>query len=384
MESRETSLGERVVLRYPAFAYAYFKYPAFGRVAARNAITTLVFALGLFCASAIDGTLTLPGRDTGFLEHPAIFGYFIAQVVVPFILIHSINQFWSSKAVSDTVLPQTLIGGAFRAHRRKFELAAGLRVNLGRLLYTSATLIGLVVFAWNSYQNQRPDLVGENFWDSINFPWGYWSTRIYKAYMWVFWFPAMAHLQILLVLSIRTLLSRSAAHGGFRLHPYHMDGCGGTGLFIDSVLNPLIAFLLCATAMNLSAFFIHGKFDVTTVGGMFLTSVLFFISYLVPAWTLRQCIIAEKRRQLREIADQQAALYKDLSTASSTGATTISELASAIEDLSTVSKDVRRLPNWPQFARVAGLAGLASSSPLVAWGTKLIGERLTALLQSQV
>jgi hypothetical protein len=353
-----------VLLRYPAFGYVtWFRRARRFDAAKANLGITAVFLALLLIAGWRDHSFILHGERVGLLEHPGPWIYIVGQAALPFVVRRSIRKL---KNLEQTV-PGALTNAYFAAHvlehRQFIRDWIRRRTPWSKVVHSVLMAVGFGILAWNSYSNQRPlPAVGFDFWDSISFPWGYTITRVEKLYFWVLLMPCLLHLQFLVVLRMSRLLIHAAKHQGLALKPYHEDGAGGTRALIDTVLHPLMPTFFFASMLSFGAMAMHRKFDPTTVGGLALTCVLFFLIYLVPAIALRNAIVVEKRRQMAEIARQQETLY----TAIVTGKPENDDVGTIVQ-LSEVAAHLRRLPQWPQFAKVTRVASLAMGSPTVVW-----------------
>jgi hypothetical protein len=185
----------------------------------------------------------------------------------------------------------------------------------------------------------------------------------------------------MLITSVIRILRKSMRSGEFLLRPYHSDGCGGTESLISTVFSPMIIVVAISGLGNVAAFIIHRRIDFTTVGGVVLTCVLFLAAYFWPAVVLRGAIVAEKNRQLSEVSQRQSQLYSEL-LAQQTGPDVLKAHVDALERLTALTGDVKRLPNWPHFRKVAGVLGFVGSSPIVAWLVRQGSEYMSNLFQS--
>jgi hypothetical protein len=338
-----------------------------GRRVSPTLQTGILLAIGIasiFTASFFDQSLTLPGEATGLLEHPAIYCYFVEQAAVQFLLVGSINRFWrlgDSAAVVSSKSPNI-----WREELLRFRRATAKRTNIGRVSFIIFTSLGIAIWAHNTYSNVHPERVGHDFWDSWNFQGGYWVTRVYKFYFWVLWIPAITHAQFSLIHSVTRIIRRSAQTGNFRLRPYHPDGFGGTGSLISTVFNPMVVVILIAAVGSAAAFAIHRQFDLTTTGGLAFPCALFFGAYLWPGLVLRQAIVAEKERQVNEVSGWQSEMYLDV-ISHKLAPEVLKLRVDALERLTSLTKDVKKLPNWPHFRKIASVLGVLGSSQVVVW-----------------
>jgi len=338
----------------------------------------LVFALLFAVAVKVDGTIYIDGRPVGFIEHPAIFVFLVSQAVLPFFVERGLGSFLQLAERADTVLSPDVIRDDLPRYCSWLRESIALRTLLGRILYIIFVIAGFAFFAWNSLQNQRPyALVGTDFWDSALHMWGYWSSRVYKFYVWLIVAPLLAHAQVMLVIAMKDLLLLAVRKRGLTLEPYHSDGCGGVKVFLDSVLSPMVQVVVSAAMLTLSAFFVHRKYDVTTIGGLLVACALFVFVYLIPAATLRKCIRFEKERQLSEVTETQNKFYAIVTDESSDSAK-VSEALGILGDLSEVCRQITGIPNWPQLARVIKVTSVAAGSPIIAGTAKLMNNYLKA------
>ncbi len=371
-----------ILRNYKAFAYVGWLERRFKRPldpAKANLVLTLIFASGLAAAARIDGTLFMSGTAVGFLQHPGILIFLSAQCIIPFSVAKSIKNFLDLPNTAAPVLTAEAAQSILPAHISQFRLSLLADSNVGRAVYSICTFLGLCAFAWNTYQNQMPfEFVKKDFWDSVYHPWGYWSTRIYKFYLLVLLAPALTHAQIVLSITARTILLSLSKRRGIRLKPYHSDECGGVNIFIDSVINPMIPVVVASSLLTLAAFVVHGKYDITTIGGLILTCTLFIILYMLPAAALKKCIADEKHRQLAEITKRQDEIYDKITNEDDVSKISQSSVG-ILCSLREVCKNVKDLPNWPQFSKVTKIIGAACSSPFIAWSVNHIGKILARL-----
>lgn len=359
-----TATHLEVLSRYPAFRYVTWlaRWRVFDPAKA-NLVVTVVFLLLLLLSGWQDRSFILWGTPVGLLEHPGPWLYLLGQAVLPFVVRTSVRRLAELKTTVPDTFTETYLAEHLAEHEEFISKWVHLKTPWSAITYSVLTSIGFVVLGWNSYSNQRPlPEVGFDFWDSISFPWGYTVTRIEKLYVWVLLMPALLHLQVLVVAELSRLLNHAAKRQGLVLKPYHEDGAGGTRALIDTVLHQLMPTFFFASALGFGTMLVHQKFDPTTVGGLALACVLFLLIYLVPAVALRNAIVTEKQRQLAEVARQQQTLYVAIATTKPDN-----DDVDTIVQLSEIAAHLRRLPQWPQLAKVARFASVAASSPSVIW-----------------
>src|SRR5918999_2561395 len=296
---------------YPAFRYPKppFRVRLTSNVLKLNSWATLLCAILMFVAAALDGSLYFKGIDIGFLEHPTVYGFLLGQWLFPYAVSQALRKFYDIWKGPKPPFRSTFLVTRFQEHSDWLRNSLLRQTNLSRFFYDFAVIIGIIALIWNTYQNQRPELLGFDFWDSVHFPFGFATSRFYKLYLWGFMLPALFHAQLFIFLAISRVLLDAAKGHHLILEPFHPDRCGGARALIDPVIIPMLPPLLITSLLALSAFSVHQKFDVTPLIGVFLLSGVFLTLYLIPAYSLRKAIIIEKDRQLGEIAEKQNGLF---------------------------------------------------------------------------
>lgn len=368
-------MSRNFLATYPSFWFLRVRWlPGRDALVEWNVGIALLFGSVLIFCAAQDGTLWMNGRATGFFEHPVIFIFLIAHAYVPFAVMRAVAHQVDPRGFSPSALPNTFVEIQVTSTLERFRCSVSRDDNRGQALYVALLTVGAAAFVWNSYQNQVPlKEVGFDFWDSSLHPWGYWGTRVYKFYLWLFLIPSISHLLILSVWSISSIITAVAKQEhGLELDPYHEDGCGGVKLLVDSLLNPLIPVAFIAATLAFAAYFVHGKFDVTTTGGFLLAIAFLMLIYIKPAISLRQTIAREKHRQVSEIKKKQREYYQRLQQQEVSNRDT--GPAQAIFTLSEVCKHISNIPDWPQLDRAVKVVTIAGSSPVLAWGVKQIAN----------
>lgn len=345
-----------------------------------NIFIAVLFLLLIFLAASLDSSLLLKGRNAGLLQHPAIFAFLATQCVLPYAAARSLTLLLTMKGWGTNVLKEDFLRENLPSSIDWLEQSASRQNNIGRVLFNVLSMVGFGAFVWNSISNQRPFyFVGFDVWDSAYHPWGYFITRIYKFYMWTLFFPALVHVEIITLICMRRLLLRAVRQRSLVLEPFHPDECGGARAFIDTVLIPLLPALAISSALAISALFTEKKFDLLTVGALTFVCCTFLSLYLIMAGALRSAIVAEKARQLGLIADiQNTSLFNLLYKIDNNKSP--DEVSKTIEALSSLSRRIKDLPNWPQLRLVVRAVVLAAGSPIVGWIAKALSPKIATLL----
>lgn len=379
-----SSSPEQVLRWYPPFAFTLtarrrFSVTSPGRA---NTVVAIVFGAAFLVAAYCEKTLIMNGPSVGLLEHPGIWVFLVAQVIIPWTVTRSLETFRTLRVTASAPVTPEFLGDNFDGLDTALVLSLERRSNRSKALFDLLLLIGLAAWAWNTFQNQDPiRFLHFDFWDSRLHPGGYWLTRFYKLYVWVMIGPAVVHAQLCLVNSVKRLFHLAATKHAIILDPYDPNGDGGLAPLLESVINPMVPIVIASSLLTMAAFWVHGKYDVTTIGGLAMTIALMFFVYLVPAIALRRAILEEKKRQRDQISKFQRTIYDQLLTAELDRAT-LKDNTGMLTCLGDLAKRVDGISNWPQLKRIARLGVAAGSSPVLGWAVKQVHVGLLHLFQT--
>jgi hypothetical protein len=324
-------------------------------------------------ASALDHTFTLDGRDVGLLEHPAIWSLFLLQILLPLCIKNSLQQLQVARLRDGEIIklertPSDLL-------LRPIESFLRLNRNFSRAAAVLMYSIGLVAFVWNTIQNQRPGIaIPFDFWDSKNHFWGFLVTWFYKLYLYGWFLPYMAMLQVAILVVILDIIRRARRDHKLKLFPFHSDGVGGFGFVASLVSTPVIITLLIGSIATAAAFEVHRSLDVTPVIGLTILLSWAVLAYVVPILFLRSDIIAVKQEMSRKLANLEQATYAQTIDKRDASFGSLQEGNEVVEYLDKVSSKVRAVPNYPHLKRLIGYIGLAMTPSLISLAIKVYQE----------
>lgn len=355
----------------------FYNYPIFrfGRkigfvfrksIVFQSIFITVISIILILTGSLIDQTLILKGKDVGLLEHPTIWCFLLIQLVTPIYLKKAIGELLSFLKKNDIINSQKDLTGYISL----FKKQTSRQMNFSKFSYLILISIGLICFVWNSFQNQSPlKFLGFDFWDSVNHPFGYWITRFYKFYLWLFLLPTIIHMQISILFVLYRLLKDAAKEKLFTLKPYNQDEHAGIGIIIKISIAPPIPILLLGSLSVLCAFLVHGQIETTPVIGLSLLSLLFLLVYLIPAIQLRKIIKAEKKRQLTEITEKQNSLYFTLINKKKDQDE--SNILETLNSLTAVFDQIKSISSWPYWKFMVKIMAVINIPVIISIGKNL-------------
>src|SRR5437016_2123985 len=117
-------------------------------------ILALFSAVVILIGSFIDGSLILPGRSIGLLEHPGIWIFFVLQIALPLSIKRSLKKLLKERAQ----LREISMSNEHYADLVIKPLLDFLRLKTreSRLIATVLYSVGVAAFVWNTYQDELP------------------------------------------------------------------------------------------------------------------------------------------------------------------------------------------------------------------------------------
>jgi hypothetical protein len=333
-------------------------------------IASLV-AIAMLTVSAADHSLTLDGPNIGLLEHPALWGFPLIQIVLPLLLRQSLLKLQSARLRAGEIV---------KVERQRSLMSSGpirmflnLRDKESRLAATLIYCTGLAAVIWNTYQNQRPGIVVPyDFWDSKTYFWGFWFTRVYKLYLFVWLLPYIAMVQVAILVVMLRLVRRARVAGKLELLPFHPDGVGGLGFVASIISAPIIGTLIVGSLSTAVAFLVHQAADVTPLIGLTILIIWAVVAYFVPILFLRTDIVALKKGALEKLRTLQQANYSRVTKSHGTDLDMLSKGKEALDYFDNVCEKIQSISNYPHLKRLIGWIGFAVTTSTISSALKLL------------
>ena len=339
----------------------------------QSVIVTAIPVVAVLVGSFIDGSLFLPGRNIGLLEHPTIWCFFGIQIALPLSLRYSLKELFKARANLRSV-------GAFDGNTST-QIAAPLLRYLklqdrsGKAVAAMLYGFGLTAFVWNTYQNQLPGIVVPyDFWDSKNYPCGFWITRIYKFYLFVWLLPYVGFLHIAILTTALRLIRAARISGKLRLLPFHPDGVGGLGFLPELVTRPLVVAGLLGVLPVAGAFYVHRAADVTPIMGMAVLLFAIGLAYFAPILALRTDIVGTKRMMIEKLRWKQQASFAQVFESKKLDFEALKSGNESIECFEKLCVAIKNISNYPHLRRLIAIVALAMTPAVSSLLGKLYAD----------
>lgn len=345
-------------------------------------LVTAAFAAALVVGSVFDRSLVLEGRNLGLLEHPTIWAFFVLQIALPITIRQSLLKVRAADVKNREI--------ARAKDSPKLDLAPIVRFlhfesKTSKLVGTLIFCVGLMAFAWNTYQNQLPGVVVPyDFWDSKNYFWGFWLTRIYKVYLFGLLLPYIAMIHIAILTVILRLVRAERLAGKIELLPFHPDGVGGLGFIAGLVSTPVIVTLLVGSLPTAAAFVVHKSLDITPLIGLITLVGWALIGYLVPILFLKSDIVGMRNHTIKRLRCLQQDYYCEIVEGRTLDFDKLRKGNEALDYFDKVCTRLQSISNYPHLRRLIRYVGLASTPTILSLGIKVYqsaGPILTPFLK---
>jgi hypothetical protein len=372
------------ILQSGGFSFHYYvgHYLRLGFVWQCCVVATII-AAGMLLAGRLDHSWILPGQDVGLLEHPALWGFPLLQIIVPLCIRQSLQKFQQARLHKGEIKKVEGKPSALVQPLRKF---LGWHDKASKIAATVIYLVGFTAIAWNTIQNQRPGIVVPyDFWDSKHFLWGFVYTRFYKLYLFGWFLPYIGMIQAGILIVTLRFVRRARVTGKLRLFPFHPDGVGGLDFVASLISTPVIITLVVGSLATAVVFFAHGGIAVTPIMALVVLIGWAFLAYFVPILFLRSDIVAMKREALEKLRGLQQENYWQITQTHGHDVEMLGKGKEALDYFDKVCTNIQAISNYPHLRRLLSLFSLSLLPSFVQIGIKLyqnVGPLLGPLLKA--
>jgi len=331
-------------------------------------VIAALVAIAMLTASVIDHSLILDGQNIGLLEHPALWGFPLLQIVIPLCIRQSLQKLQRAHLRNGEIAE---VEGNLSPLIAPVRMFLSLQGKGSRFAATVIYCIGLAAFVWNTYQNQKPGIiVPYDFWDSKNYLWGFWITRVYKLYLFGWLLPYIAMIQVAILVVILRVVRRARLSGKLKLLPFHPDRVGGLGFVASLISTPIIVTLVVGSLATATAFLIHRGADVTPLMALTILVTWGLVAYFVPIFFLRSDIAAIKREALEKLRGLQQENYSQIIKSHGHDVEMLGKGKEALDYFDKVCKDIQAISNYPHLKRLLSFSGLSMVPSIIPLAIK--------------
>jgi hypothetical protein len=329
----------------------------------------MLVAIGMLAASLLDQSLVLAGQNVGLLEHQALWGFPLLQVVGPLCIKHSFAKAQRVRLRNGEITESKGPQSALVPSIRRFLNLEGKGSQIAAAV---VYLIGFAAIVWNTYQNQRPGIaVPYDFWDSKNFVWGFVFTRIYKLYLFGWLLPYLGMIQIAIIVVTLRFVRHARKNGKLKLFPFHPDGVGGLGFVASLISTPVIITVVVGALATSIVFFAHHGVATTPLIALAILIGWILTAYFIPIVFLRSDIVALKKDALNKLRRLQQENYSQITVNHPQDLEMLGKGKEALDYFDKVCTNIQEISDYPHLKRLLSLFSLSMIPSLVQIAIKL-------------
>ncbi len=260
----------------------------------KDFLIALLF-LGLFLIIGFfEKNLFLSDGDFGLLEHENIWIFLAMNVIIPASIYKNFN-----------ILENRIDKNSIKKLKKFFGDFSS--VKLIRILWNFSRVIGFCCFIGNSLQNAK--IINQlpfDYWDSINYPASYITSRLYKLYLFSFFVPTVLIYILILIKSVSKLVVISD------MKKYPIANFAQLNALCNFGLNILLTILLPFIAFSIAVYLVHERFDITTGTTIIISiicTVIYLSMYILLIKNFRASLSKYKSKHLKQINEKLSKIY---------------------------------------------------------------------------
>ena len=276
---------------------------------------SLLWLFIVFVAASLDGTLTLSGHGRGFLQHRGYTAVHLATPVALSLSLLALDTFSRLMGrLQDFVVPGHDIQDLEKCRDEHLAI-----VNLKSrwtwlllLFITCGAMCSIVIF---SQVIEPGKTYGNDVFNALHYPLGYYTANIYLAISWSVVFPLSLFLVLQITAAIVVILGRARQRGSLFVDLLHTDNCGGLSPFGNLNLLLMLYYVPPFLAM-LALAATHSQRYASLLIPAVVLSLVFLAQSSIGVYAIRLAIQAEKSKRLESLHDElKQALYQPLNRA---------------------------------------------------------------------
>jgi len=193
--------------------------------------TYLAIPLIICFAAHIDGTWWMRGGGKGFFQHYGMLTIFTTTPIIVILTALALQKF---RLTMDGLHNYTFLGTVppdleklVAWHVRSLSLR-----KQSAWLFVLFCLIGFLFGVANIVQTISPvKTYGNDVFDAIQYPYGFYFTKLYLCLIWTFSYPVALFIALHITISLVIILRYMCRHDLLRIDFFHPDNCGGVSIF---------------------------------------------------------------------------------------------------------------------------------------------------------
>lgn len=227
----------------------------------------ITFIILFMLAGKLDNNFFLPKNNLGLFQHLTIWLFLGTNMIVPillYIILKSLKNIISDKLSKEM----------YNKLKEKNDL------NIIKFSSIFLQTLGFCYFIFNTLQNaQIINKLPFGYWDSIHYILSFIISRVYKLYLFSYFFPCVVINAVAIILCLSDILKIDDK--GFGIFP--MDNHYELNILCNTGINILLTILIPIILIFTSVYFVHNRFDIISIGTAIfsLISTIIFVSLYI-------------------------------------------------------------------------------------------------------
>lgn len=310
-----------------------------------DAYIGIYFAIVLIICGVIDKNLILLNKGKGLFQHYNIWIFIVINIFQPYLIIYFYNSLTSNLSTE---------------LHTKFKENLLTNNNLYKVLSNIVYLIGFIAFLYITLQNSGfVNQLQFDYWDSINYGLSFIVSRVYKFYLYSYYFPKIIILVLKIIFNIEKIFNIDED----KIKRYPFEEYLELNYLCNMGLNFLLSISVPLLALFSGAYFVHNTIDSTIIlGGIvsFGSGIFLLFSYFKMIQNYKKSIVKYKTHHVRLINTELSNTYNSILKNKSIDSSVL-EKAKYLED---VKQKIEGIDSYPLIIK-AIITSLLPTLPII-------------------
>lgn len=259
----------------------------------------ITFIILFMLAGKLDDNFFLPKNGLGLFQHLTIWLFLGTNMIVPILLYIILKSL-------KNIISYTLSKKKYNKLKRKNNLNI---IKCGSILLQT---LGFCYFVFNTLQNaQIINKLPFDYWDSIHYILSFIVSRVYKLYLFSYFFPCVVINAFAIILYLSDLLKVKNAN--FALFP--MNKHYELNILCNTGINILLTILIPIILISISVYFVHNRFDIISIGTAIfslISTIIFVLLYIFLIRNYHSSVIRYKCTQNEKLNKKLSEIHTNI------------------------------------------------------------------------
>ncbi len=265
-----------------------------------SALIALTFTSMFLVIGFFEKNLFLGDDNKGLLQHPVIWCFLLINLILTTVIKHIKKDLFNKVGIE--------------TEQKIITSANHLLINskIMAVVFELIMLVGFMFFVGNSLQNAK--LINPlpfDFWDSLNYPVSYIVSRVYKLYLYAYFFPRQLKYIFIFVYSMKKQMEIDEN----KIKEYPLQNYIQLNELCNAGINVLTSLILPIILYTTLVFFVHDRVDITILSTILVTILITCIAGAFYIWFIQnfyKSIVEHKKHHIKEIDKQLLDIHNSI------------------------------------------------------------------------